>query len=133
MYVCMYRTCTHIYQGGAGSVRFVSVPPFSKIHRFGSVRKFAFPGSTRFGLLFLDASSLGPVRFGSFPRPVPAGSKMKRFDSVRFGRFGSVSYSLLLSSLSFRFQRMIPKGISSLSSDSRQRYLSQRYPPPAGE
>ena len=54
-----------------------------------------FPGSMRFGLRFSDASWLGPVRFGSFPRPVPAGSRIKRFGSVRFSRFGSVSYSFL--------------------------------------
>ena len=44
----------------------------------------------RFGLRFLDASWLGPVRFGSVPRPVPARSRIKRFGSVRFGpvRFG---------------------------------------------
>ena len=47
-------------QEGTGSVRFVSLPDFSKIHRFGS------------------------VRFGSFPRPNPAGSRIKRFGSVRF-------------------------------------------------
>ena len=62
-------------------VRFGSV-------RFGSVRKIQFPGSTRFGLPFSDASWLGPDRFGSFPRPVPAGSRIKRFDSVRPVRFG---------------------------------------------
>ena len=44
-----------------------------------------FPGSTRFGLRFSDAWWLGPVRFGLFPRPVPAGSRIKRFGSVRFG------------------------------------------------
>ena len=61
-----------------------------------------FPGSTQFGLSFSDAISdaswLGPVRFSSFPRPVPVGSRIKRFGSVRFGRFGlfgSVSYSFL--------------------------------------
>ena len=37
----------------------------------------------------------GPFRFGSFPRPVPAGSRIERFCLVRFGRFGSVSYSFL--------------------------------------
>ena len=37
----------------------------------------------------------GAVRFGSVPRPVPAGSGTKRFGSVRFCRFGSVSYSFL--------------------------------------
>ena len=96
-----------LFQEGTGSVRFVSVPDFSKINRFGSVR-FGnyFPGSTRFGLRFSDASWLGPVRFGSVPRPVPAGSGIKRFGSVRFGRFGSVSYSFLL----FRWQREVNRG-----------------------
>ena len=36
------------------------------------------------------------VRFGSFPRPIPAGSEIKGFGLVRFGRFGLVSYSFLL-------------------------------------
>ena len=71
------------------SVRFVSVPDFSRIHRNGSVRFGIF--ITRFGLCFSDASRLGPVRFGSFPRPVP-----ELNGSVRFGRFGSVSYSFLV-------------------------------------
>ena len=31
---------------------------------------------------------LGPIRFGSFPRPVPAGSGIKQFGSVRPVRFG---------------------------------------------
>ena len=52
--------------------------------------------SMRFGLHFLNASWFGPVRFGSAPRSVPAGSETKRFGSVRFGRFGSVSYSFLM-------------------------------------
>ena len=60
----------------------------------GSFRTDDFPGSTRFGLCLSNASWLGPVRFGSFPRPVPAGSRIKRFDSVRFDR--SVSYSFFL-------------------------------------
>ena len=78
-----------------GSIRFHSVP-FGSI-RFHSVRR-TNPGSTRFGLRFSDALWLGPVRFGSVPRPVLAGSRSKRFGSVRFGRigrFGSVSYSFL--------------------------------------
>ena len=87
-------------QEGTGSVRFVSVPDFSKIHRFGSVRfgsENIFPGSTRFGLRFSDASWLGPVRFGSVPCPVPASSRIKLFGSVRFGsvRFGSVRFCRL--------------------------------------
>ena len=77
------------YREGTGSVRFVSVPDFSNTYRFGSVRKNNILGSTRFGLRFWDSSWLGLVRFGSFPRPVPAGSEIKRFGSVRFGRVGS--------------------------------------------
>ena len=62
-------------------------------HRFGSVR---------FGQLILPVRRgsacifrLGPVRLGSVPLPVHAGSEIKQFGSVRFGRFGSVSYSFL--------------------------------------
>ena len=76
----------------------------SRIHRFISVRKLFFPGSTRFGLRFSDASWLGPVRFASsiqFPEVSLSGFRV-RFrpipeltGSVRFGRFGSVSYSFL--------------------------------------
>ena len=82
---------------------FVSVPDFSKTHGFnsGSVRKSIFSGSTRSGLRLSDASWLGPVRFGSVPRPVPASSRI-RFGSVRFSRFGSVSYSFLDSALRLR-------------------------------
>ena len=69
-------------QEGIGSVRFVSVPDFSK-NRFGSVREIKFPGSMRFGLCFSDAWWLGSVRFGSFPRPLQAGSRIKGFGSVR--------------------------------------------------
>ena len=48
-----------------------------------------FPGSTPVRpAFFSDESWLGPVRFGSFPRPVPAGSRVKRFGSVRPIRFG---------------------------------------------
>ena len=80
-----------LVQEGACSIRFVSVPCFSRINRFGSVRfgsETLCSGSTQFGLLFSDASWLGPVRFGSVPRPVPAGSGIKRFGSVRPVRFG---------------------------------------------
>ena len=45
-----------------------------------------FPGSTRFGLHFSDSPWLGPVRFDSVPRPVPAGSGIEWFGAVRFGR-----------------------------------------------
>ena len=80
-------------QEGTGSVRFVSVPDFSSnisrfvSVRFGSVRKIMFSGSTRFGLRFSDASWLDPVRFDSVPRPVPAGSRIKRFGSAGSVRF----------------------------------------------
>ena len=72
------RLFEHIF----GSVRFGLV-------RFGSVRKHIFPGSTWFGLRFSDRPWLGPVQFGSVPRPVPAGSGIKRLGSVRFGWFDS--------------------------------------------
>ena len=42
----------------------------------------------RSGLLFFNASWFGPVRFDLVPRPVPAGSRIKRFGSVRPVRFG---------------------------------------------
>ena len=78
-----------LLQKGTGLVQFVSLPDFSTIHRFGSVRMIICPVSTRFGLRFSGASWLGhPVGFGSLPRPVPAGSKIKRFGSVRPVRFG---------------------------------------------
>ena len=84
-------------QEGTSSIR-VDLD-FSKIHRFGSVRfgsvrKISFLGSTRFGLRFSDVQWLGTVRFGSFPRPVPAGSRIERFGSVR-PRFGSYSFLML--------------------------------------
>ena len=88
----------HAYiQEGTGSVRFVSVPDFSEIHRFGSVRfgTIIFPGSMRFGLRFSDAWWLGPVRFCSVLRSVPAVSEIQRIGSVRFGRSGSISYFFL--------------------------------------
>ena len=69
-----------------GSVRFGSV-------RFGSVWTKHFADSMRFGLRFSDASWHG--WFGSFPRPVPAASRIEWFGSARFGRFGLVSYSFL--------------------------------------
>ena len=82
-----------------GSIRFGSGLFENSSVRFGSVQKTIFPGSTRVGLRFSDASWLGPVRFGSVPHPVPAGSRIKRFGSVWFGRFGSVSYSFLNTAL----------------------------------
>ena len=95
---------------GAGRSRFdsVRVRTFDTLSvRFGSVRKCNCPGSMRFGLRFLVASRLGPLRLGLVPRPVPAGSKIKGFGSVRFGRFGSVSNSFLE-------RGSAPKGVGTL-------------------
>ena len=75
------------------SIRFGSVSFEKSLFRFGSVWQLFLSGSMRFGLYFLNASWFGPVRFGSVPRPVPAGSEIKRFGSVR--PIGSVSYSFL--------------------------------------
>ena len=91
------------FQAGAGSVRFVSVPDFFKNDRFGSVRfgsENQIPGSTRFGLRFSDVSWLGPVRFGSFPRPVPAGSRIKLRGSVRPVRFGFLFLPAIITTIS---------------------------------
>ena len=89
-------------QEGTGSVRFQTFRRFIGSVRFGSglfedssvrlgsVRTIIFPGSMRFGVHFSNASWLGPVRFGSFPRPVPAGFRIK--GSVRFGSAGSVRF-----------------------------------------
>ena len=76
-----------------GSIRVGSVIFEKSLFRFGSVRQVVFSTSMRFGLRFLKASW-----FGSVPHPVPAGSEIKRFGSVRpvwFGRFGSVSSPFL--------------------------------------
>ena len=78
-----------------GSIRFGSGLFENLSVRFASVRKITFPASTRFGLRFSDASWLGPIRFGSIPRPVPAGSRIKRFGSVRFGSVRSVRFGFL--------------------------------------
>ena len=106
-YICTLYTSLSYYihsvlseppliQEGVGSVRFVSVPDFSEINRFGSVRfgKQCFP--VRCGSACVFRTRRGSVRFDSFLRPVPAGSRIIRFCSVRFGQFGSVSYSFLL-------------------------------------
>ena len=45
------------------------------------------PARRRSACVFRTASWLGPVRFGSVPRPVPAGSRIKQFASVRPVRF----------------------------------------------
>ena len=54
-------------------------------------------GSVRFGSGLFENASLrfGSVRFRVLFRPVPKLNGSIRFDSVRFGRFGSVSYSYL--------------------------------------
>ena len=75
------------------SFRFRTFQTFIGSVRFGLGTYF--PGSTRFGLRFSGASWFGLVRFRSFPHPVPAGSGINRFGSVRFGRFASVSYFFL--------------------------------------
>ena len=80
-------------QEGTGSVRFVSVPHFSKIVRFGSVRfgQSFVPVRRGSACVFgLVVARSGSVRFVS-----TSGSGIKRFGSVWSGRFGSVSYSFL--------------------------------------
>ena len=72
---------------------FGSVPDFPHSRKLiGSVRFGSEMYLSRFDAvrpaLLSDASWLGPVRFGSFPRPVPACSRIKRFGSVRPIRFG---------------------------------------------
>ena len=74
-----------------GSIRFRSGIFIASV-RYGSVRTIICTDSTRFGLRFSDASWLVPVRFCSFPRPVPKLNGSARFGSVRLG---SVSYSFL--------------------------------------
>ena len=68
-----------------GSTRFGSGLFENSSVRFRSEK--TFPGSTWFGLRFSEASWLGPVRFGSVPRPVPAGSGINRFGSAASVRF----------------------------------------------
>ena len=74
-----------------GSILFGSGLFENSSFRFCSVHKHVFPGSTRFGLPFSDASWLGPVRttlrFHVRFRPVP-----KLNGSVRFGSAGSVRF-----------------------------------------
>ena len=62
--------------------------------RFGLA--IVLSGSMRFGMRCLTALRFGQVRFDSVPRPLPAGSRTKRFGLVRPVRFGSVSYSFLI-------------------------------------
>ena len=87
-------------QEGTGSVRFVSVPDFSKMNRFGSVRLGILVSPVRRGSACAFQTRRGSVRFGSVPRPVPAGSGIERFGSVRLGRSGSVSYFFLMDGVS---------------------------------
>ena len=107
---CSGRTHRFPDQEGTGSVRFVSVPDFSKIVRFGSVRfgNLVFP--VRRGSACGFQTRRGSVRFDSVPRPVPAGFRIIQFGQVRPVRFGFLfipadcyfflflipSYSLLL-------------------------------------
>ena len=81
-----------IVQEGNGSVRFVSVPDFSKINRFASVRfgNVFFP--VRRGSACVFRTRRGSVRSGSVRfhvrfRPVP-----ELNGSVRFGSAGSVRF-----------------------------------------
>ena len=55
------------------------------IHRFGSVRKNSCPGSTRFGLRFLGASWLGPVRFGFLFLPERGTPARTGFETTKSG------------------------------------------------
>ena len=76
-----------LYQKGTGSVRFVSIPDFSKVHRLGSVwfRKACFPVRRGSPCAFADPSWLGSVRFVSV-----SGSGRFQNSTVRFGSAGSV-------------------------------------------
>ena len=62
---------------------------FSKTHRFGSARFGQYV--SRFDAvrpaLFGRAVARSRTKFASFPRPVPAGFRIKRFGSVQFGGF----------------------------------------------
>ena len=101
-----------LYQEGNGSFRFVSVPDFSNINRFGSVRfgNVYFPVRRGSGCVF--RTHHGSVRFGSIRfrvrfRPVPEFNA-----SLRFGRFGSVSHSFLLYGKYNAYQRPCEHHIS---------------------
>ena len=75
------------FQEGAGSVRFVSVPDFSTIHRFGSVRfvNICFPVRRYSACVFRTRP--GSVRFGS-----ASGSGRFQNSTVRFGSAASVRF-----------------------------------------
>ena len=77
------------------SFRFRTFRKFIDSVRFGSVRVGKLLFLVRCGSACVFRIRRGSVRFGSVPRPAPAGSGIKqRFGSVRFGsvRFGSYSF-----------------------------------------
>ena len=86
-------------QEGTGSVRFVSVPDFSTINWFGSVRfGQIFVPVRRGSAAFFErvVARSGSVRFVSASSSGRFRNSTVRFGSVRFSRFGSVSYSFLI-------------------------------------
>ena len=90
--VVVYKSLLRTYQEGNGSVRFVSLPDFSKINRFGSFRFGNVFCPVRRGLACVFRTRHGSVRFGSVRfrvrfRPVPESN-----GSVRFGSAGSVRF-----------------------------------------
>ena len=89
--------CSHQTQEGTGSVRFVSVPDFSKTHRFGSVRfdsvrkkKYSRFDAVRLAFFERVVARFDSVRFRVRFRPAP--DRIKRFGSVRFRSAGSVRF-----------------------------------------
>ena len=110
MCMCIYMYIYTCIQEGTGSVRFVSVPDFSKNPRlFGSIRFGSVRfGSVRFGKLYFPIrrgsacvfwtrrGSVDPVRFGSVLLLVRFWPVPELHGSVRFGLAGSVR-SLILS------------------------------------
>ena len=95
---------------GIGSVRFVSVALFLKHVCFGSVRfrKHSFPARQDGACVF--RTSRGSVRFGSVRFGSASGSGGFQNETVRFGRFGSVSYSFLFLSFSGTLPCMLAAG-----------------------
>ena len=83
---CPESTNEKVGKEPARSIRFGSWLFKNVSVRFGSVWTIYFSGLTRF---CSDALWLGPVLFGSVPRPVLAGSRIAQFGSVRPAvRFG---------------------------------------------
>ena len=82
------RMCLFIYQEGTGSVRFVSVPDFPTVNRFGSVRF----GKTRFqvrrGSACVFRTRRSSVRLGSLRFRVRFWPVLELNGSVRPVRFG---------------------------------------------